>query len=101
MAPVIGHARPISISAVITISICAVIIGGIAVIIRTPAVVDGAAVIIVIIGTAVLGRSDRKTGADDPGQRGRRGGTAAPIESAASAEVSGAAGRGRRRQALA
>src|SRR6266404_1267942 len=93
MAPEIGHARPISISAVI--------IGGTAVIIRTPAVVDGAAVIIVIIGTAVLGRSDRKAGADDSGKSGRRGGTAAPIVSAASAEVSGAAGRGRRRQDLA
>src|SRR5258708_33540683 len=83
MAPVIGHAA-IAISAVI----------------RTAAVIDRAAAIvpirIAIIGAAVLGRSDRKAGPDNTGESCCCGSaTAAPIEPAASAEVSGVAGRGR------
>src|SRR5258706_5263713 len=84
MAPVIGRAA-IAISAVI----------------RTAAVIDRAAAIvpirIAIIGAAVLGRSDRKAGPDNTGESCCCGSaTAAPIEPAASAEVSGVAGRGRR-----
>src|SRR5260370_21934497 len=84
MAPVIGRAA-IAISAVI----------------RTAAVIDRAAAIvpirIAIIGAAVLGRSDRKAGPDNTGESCCCGSaTAAPIEPAASAELSGLAGRCRR-----
>src|SRR5258708_33101759 len=98
MAPVVGHAA---------IAISAVIIRTAAIIDRAAAVIDGAAAIVtigiaVIISRAVLGRSDRKTGPDNTGKSRCCGSaTAAPIEPAASAEVSGVAGRGRRRQAFA
>src|ERR1700686_2686640 len=90
MAPVIGHAA-IAISAVI---------------IRAPAVIDGAAAIVTIgvaiIGTAILGRSDRKAGPDNTGKSCCCGSAAAtPIEPAEGAEVRGVAGWGRSRQAFA
>src|SRR5258705_11240449 len=89
MAPEIGRAAPIAISAVI--------VGTTAVIIRICAVVDRAA--IAVVGRAALGCGDRKPGPDNTGKScGCSGATAAPIEPAAGAEVGGGAGRGRRGQ---
>src|ERR1700720_1253521 len=90
MAPVIGHAA---------IAISAVIIGTTAVIIRICAVIDRAA--IAVVARAALGCGDRKAGPDNTGKSGGRGGAAAPIEPAASAEVGGIAGRAPRGQAFA
>src|SRR6266481_1612424 len=92
MAPEIGHAAPIAISAVI--------VGTTAVIIRICAVVDRAA--IAVVGRAAPGCGDRKPGPDNTGKScGCSGATAAPIEPAAGAEVGGVAGRARRGQAFA
>src|SRR5258705_10847870 len=92
MAPVIGHAAPIAISAVI--------VGTTAVIIRICAVVDRAA--IAVVGRAALGCGDRKPGPDNTGKScGCSGATAAPIEPAAGAEVGGVAWRGRPGKAFA
>src|SRR5712664_1997514 len=91
MAPVIGHA-PIVVSAVIVRTT--------AVVIRICAVIDRAA-IVAVVGGAALGRGDRKAGPDNTGKScGCGSATAAPIEPAAGAEVSGVADRGRRRQAV-
>src|SRR5258708_12294095 len=82
MAPVIGHAASIAISAVI--------VGTTAVIIRICAVVDRAA--ITVVGRAALGCGDRKPGPDNTGKTcGCSGATAAPIEPPAGAEVGGLA----------
>src|SRR5260370_39041147 len=71
-----------------------------AVIIRICAVVDRAA--IAVVGRAAPGCGDRKPGPDNTGKScGCSGATAAPIEPAAGAEVSGGAGQARRGQALA
>src|SRR5258707_3214578 len=92
MAPEIGHAAPIAISAVI--------VGTTAVIIRICAVVDRAA--IAVVGRAAPGCGDRKPGPDNTGKScGCSGATAAPIEPAAGAEVRGRPGPARPRQALA
>ena len=77
MATEMGHTRPVAISAVVGIT----------------AVKDRAAAVIIVIGAAVLGRCDRKTGADNAGECGRgRGATAAAVVATPGAEVSGAAG---------
>src|SRR5260370_38942681 len=92
MAPVMGHAAPIAISAVI--------VGTTAVIIRICAVIDRAA--IAVVGRAAPGCGDRKAGPDNTGKScGCGGATAAPIEPAAGPEVGGGAGRARRRPAFA
>src|SRR5258708_38931404 len=78
----------------------AIIVGPPAVIIRTCAVVDRAA--IAVVGRAAPGCGDRKPGPDNTGKScGCSGATAAPIEPAAGAEVGGRAGRARPGQALA
>src|SRR5437660_11516658 len=95
MTAIMGHAG------VISVAIAAVI--GIAAIVGSTPVIDGrAAIIIVIIVPAVLGRGNGQTGANDTSKRGgRRGASAAIIVPAAGAEVGGIAGDGRLRNAIA
>src|SRR2546429_4376237 len=95
MAAETRHARPVAISAVIIRATAIIrstaIIWACAVVDRAAAVIT---VIVVIIGPTVLGRGDGKTCADNAGKGGGRGGTAAPVVSAAGAEVNGAPGCG-------
>src|SRR5882757_1585939 len=74
---------------------------GVTAIIGAPTVIGRAAIVIIVVAP-VLGRGDRKTGADNPGKSGgRRGATTAAVIATPGAEVSGAAGRCRGRHALA
>src|SRR5437667_11809124 len=94
MTAIMGHAG------VISVAIAAVI--GIAAIVGSTPVIDGrAAIIIVIIVPAVLGRGNGQTGATDTGKRGgRRGASAVIIVPSAGAEVGRIAGAGLRRNVL-